>query len=255
MNTRANKVINVNLDVKHGLTKTVSNAYYKHAVQYGDYLDLRIYREVQYRHYGTDTIKIRGSQGDRRYDSLARSKVALYRLTMANVGKHGRYKPIFATYTFKEPITDLDRAVILFKSYIRRLSNELGFRPEYVAVPQIQWQRFEETGLKVWHFHAIFFNTPPISYKKNFQLWGQGRTDLQFVRGIRNVGAYIAGYFNKSDFCEVPFGRRFYYASRGLIRPIEFFHSDTIDSIISTGSVKVLSVFEGNRYTQLKYKL
>jgi len=236
---------------------SVAKSYWQHAVKYGDYLDVRTYKDVKITFNGIDTSKFRTKEGSKRNDSIARSKVRVYRLVVGNIYRFGRYRPIFATYTFKNSITNLDEAISNYKRYLARLRAYLGYNPKFVTVPQIQWKRFELTGQKVWHFHTVFLNVSKIDFKVNDKMWGQGdnAVNLQYVRGIRNVGAYLAGYFTKKDFDEIPKNRRFYYCSKGLIQPQEFFHRDTIAGMIESGRVKVLSVYEGVKYSQIKYKL
>jgi hypothetical protein len=248
------KIVKVESKVSGG---NVNKSYWKHGVLYGDYLDLRVYQNIKITFNGTDTSKTRREEGQRRDDSLARSKVQLYRLVQANVKKHGRFKPIFATYTFKEDVESLDEGLKNFRRFIRKLNNYLGYNLKYVAVPQIQWERFQKTNKKVWHFHVIYFNCPKLPFSVIDSFWGQGSNavNTQFVRGIRDVGCYIAGYFNKQDISEVPLNRKYYYTSRGLIRPVDIFHNDTIENILIPGTFKVLKVFEGANFTQIKYKL
>jgi len=252
--TRAQKVKNVNFaDLLAG--GNLNNAYFKHAVVYGDYCDLRIYKDVKITFNVNSNNKTRGTEGERRDDSLSRAKVKLYRLICGNIRKHGRYRPIFATYTFAANIESLTLANRKLKSYLQELRRHLGYSPKYVCVPQIQWNRFEETGFKVWHFHICFFNIPKLSFKVNDRLWGQGSVNLEYVRGVRNIGAYLAGYFTKEDWKVIPFNGRFYYPSRGLIQPVDIFNLDTIDSILNRATVKPVAFYEGQTYTQIKYKL
>jgi len=240
---------------KNKKPSTISHAYDCHAVLYGDYCDVRQYFEVQYKHYGNDTSKTRRQHGSKRSDSVARSKVKIYRLVTGNVYKHGRIKPIFGTYTFKEPITDYDFALTHYRRYIRRLKNYTQGKVRYVAVPQIQWDRYEKTGLKVWHFHFVYFNLKPVDFTINDKLWGQGMVQMEYVKGINNIGAYIAGYMTKKDFDEIPLNKRYYYPSIGLIQPKNVFHKDNVQQIIKGAKVRLLSMYTGVRYTQNKYKL
>lgn len=234
----------------------LNKAYFTHGVMYGNYFDLRIYKDVKFTFkHGNNQNHLREKDGDKRYDSIARSKVKVYRLVCGNNYQHGRFRPLFATYTFAEPVEGLDTALGFFRRYLRRLERHLGYKVKYVAVPQIQWERYEKTGKKVWHFHIVFFNVPPLNFKINDHMWGQGGVNIQFVKGIKNIGAYVAGYCTKKDIDEIPFNRRFYYCSRGLFHPQDFFHKDVIDSLLLTGTVKVLKVFEGVKYSQIKYQL
>jgi len=234
---------------------TISRAYNCHAVLYGDYCDVRNYYDVQYKHYGNDTSKARRQHGSKRADAVARAKVKIYRLVTGNVYKHARVRPIFGTYTFEEPITDFDIALTHYKRYIRRLKEYTNNQIRYVAVPQIQWSRYQDTGLKVWHFHFVYFNLKPVDFKINDKLWGQGIVQMEYVRGINNIGAYIAGYMTKKDFDEIPLNKRFYYPSRNLIQPKDVFHIENVQQIIKGAKVKLLSTYTGVKYTQSKYKL
>jgi len=248
-NTRAQKVEFYKIASKIA-GGNISKVYYKHGVLYGDYFDLRIYNDVKSTFYATSNIKVKSKQGSKRFDSLARSRVALYRLIVANVGKHGRFKPIFATYTFASNITNLADANLRFKLYLEKLREYLGTRPKYVCVPEVQ-----ERG--AWHFHVIFFNLPKISFKDNDAMWGQGDSavNLQVIKGIRDVGAYCAKYLSKEMIASCGINKKLYYSSRFLVRPIDVFHLDAIDTIVNNHTLKVLSVYSGNNYSQIKYKM
>jgi len=242
--------VDLYLAQSHYAGGNVSKSYYKHGVLYGDYFDLRTYKNVKVTFNASDNNKTKSTVGGKRDDSVARARVALYRLTTANVGKHGRFKAIFATYTFAENVTNLDAANLRFKLYLASLTEYLGYRPKYVAVPENQ-----QRG--AWHFHVIFFNLPKMSFVINDKLWNQGHSavNMQFVRGIRDVGAYCAKYLSKEFIQSRGINKKMYYTSRGLLRPIDVFQQDSIDSILVTGTFKVLSVFEGHTYSQTKYKL
>jgi len=234
----------------------INKVYYQHGVKYGDYFDLRTYHNVKTTFKNKRVAGYeKATEGNKRIDSVARAKVKLFRLTVANVGKHGRYRPIFATYTFAQSITEYDKAVKTYTAYLRRLQAHIGYHLRYVAVPQIQWKRFEKTGQKVWHFHIVFFNIPKLDIEKNDKMWGQGFVKLEFPRGVRNVGAYIAGYMTKKDFEEIPINKRFYYCSRGLLQPQDFFNKDSVDGVLRHARLKTLSIYEGTNFSQTKYKL
>lgn len=252
--TRAEKAKNA-ISRSYVAGGNVHKAYYKHAIKYGDYCDLRIYKDVKITFKGNTNPKPKSQKGERRHDSLSRAKVKLFRLIVANTKRHGNFRPIFATYTFKDEVTDLSDALVGMRAYLSRLAHHLGYNPKYVAVPQIQWERYQKSGVKVWHFHFCFFNVPKLDFKFNDDAWGLGTVNLQFVRGVRSIGAYLAGYFNKNDWAEIPLNRKFYYSSHGLIRPQDVFNSQDIDELLGTGRVSILSTFEGHTYSQTKYKL
>jgi len=228
----------------------ISKVYYKHGVVYGDYFDLRIYKEVKQTFYVDCENKVKGREGGKRDDSIARARVNLYRLIIANTFKHGKFKPIFATYTFASNVVQIEYANQRFKLYLERLSKYIGSRPKYVCVPETQ-----ERG--AWHFHVVFFNLPKMSFSVNDRLWGEGdkAVNMQFISGIRDVGAYCSKYLSKEMLASSGINRKLYYSSRFLIRPFDVYEQDTIDSILYNGTLKVLSVYEGNNYSQIKYKL
>jgi len=248
-NTRAQKVENykVRSSVAGG---NISKVYYKHGVVYGNYFDLRIYKDVKTTFKYDRENNAKGKSGGKRDDSVARARVALYRLITANIGKHGRFKAIFATYTFARNITDIETANLRFKCYIASLTEYVGYRPKYVCVPETQ-----ERG--AWHFHVVFFNLPKIDFKVNDKLWRQGETavNMQFVRGIRDIGAYCSKYLSKEMIITRGINKKVYYTSRHLIRPFDVFEQDVIDNILIGGTFRVLSSFEGDNYSQIKYKL
>jgi len=228
----------------------ISKVYYKHGVLYGKYFDLRIYNEVKQTFYATDTNKVKSKQGGKRDDSISRARVNLYRLVVGNTYQHGKYKPILATYTFADDIRNIAEANLHFKLYLERLTKYLGTRPKYVAVPELQKR-------KVWHFHVVFFNLPTIDLKINDRLWNQGdyAVKLEYIRGIRDIGSYCAKYMTKEMYEHTGASKKLYYCSKHLVRPIDVFAPDAIDTILQYSTFKVLSTFSGQSYTQLKYKL
>jgi len=228
----------------------VHNSYYKHGVLYGNYFDLRIYKDVRFSFKQPDRDYTKTKQGKKRDDSTSRTRVNLYRLVSANIRQHGRYKPLFATYTFSDNIIDRDIANLKFKIYIQKLSSHLGYNPKYIVVPENQ-----KRG--AWHFHVVFFNLPKMNFKDNDKMWGQGTNavNIQYIRGISDISAYLAKYLSKDMVIHRELNKKLFFSSRGLLRPIDVFNTDAIDSILKHGRVKVLSVFEGKTYTQTKYSL
>jgi len=228
----------------------LSKAYYKHGVLYGNYFDLRIYGNIKTTFYPSNTDKQKRKDGTKRDDSLARARVSLYRLISSNVGQHGRFKVVFATYTFAEYTPNLTTANSRLKYYLAQLRQHLRYNPKYVAVPEKQ-----ESGS--WHYHIIFFNIPKLNFTVNDKLWGQGSkaVKLEYPRGVNDIALYLAGYLTKDMLNDRPLNKKLYYTSRGLLHPIDVFNTDTIDTILIRSRFKVLSIFEGKNYTQTKYKL
>lgn len=250
--TREEKEILFNSLRNSGDTE-LKRAFFKHAVVYGDYVDVYAYKDVKMIFNGKDNSRNRRQSGAKRDDSLSRARTTLYRLVRGNVYKHGRFKPIFGTYTFAEQVFCLDKASTMFKRYIARLSRYVGKRVLYVAVPEKH-----ESG--AWHLHVIFFNLPKLNLEINDKLWKQGNTavNMKFVKGVngvRDVASYISKYLSKSYLNNRAFNKKMYYCSRGLIRPIHIYSRDAIDDILKSGTIRVLSSFEAQTFTQTKYHL
>jgi len=51
------------------------------------------------------------------------------------------------------------------------------------------------------------------------------------------------------------YGKKTFYTSRGLIRPVDFFHKEEVDNILAVCNSKVVNRYEGVNFTQIKYKL
>lgn len=231
----------------------LKRVYYKQAVVYGDYMDLYTYHELKMIYNGKNNSGIKGKQGSKRNDSVQRARNSLYRLVKANVYQHGKFRPIFGTYTFSECVRELDTANIQLQRYIRKLRRYLGKPVLYVAVP-------EQHESKAWHFHLVFFNVPKLDFETNDKLWGQGKTavNMKFVKGVngvRDVAGYISKYLSKDFLVQRGINKKMFYASRGLKRPIVIYANDTIDDILKNARIKVLNEYEGKTFVQTQYKL
>jgi len=255
MTTRQAISRKVNLDKLLNCNSNISKAYWIHAVKYGDYLDVRTYNNVKITFNGKNRDYTKRKQATKRVDSLSRSRQEIYRLIHANCFRHGQYRPIFTTYTFKEQCSSITFVNSLFDLFRRKLQRETGKRLQYLCVPEIQKEREKKEGVGVWHFHVIWFNLPWIDAKIHEELWSHGWCDIQAVRSIRDIGAYVAKYLSKDIMESRLYGKKTFYTSRGLIRPVDFFHKEEIDNIMNSCNTTVITRYEGPTFTQIKYKL
>lgn len=157
-----------------------------------------------------------------RADSIYGTRKRLRRLLLSNLGSwvdsSGRpYLPIFITFTFRDNVTDLDYANVLFKAFIRRFTAFLGFKVLYCAVPE-----FQQRGAV--HYHVVFFNLPfiPRVYDVVSSVWGLGYTLVESVHDTLGVVGYMSKYLTKQVADMRFFGRKKYFASRGLKKPIVY---------------------------------
>jgi len=252
--TRQSKVNQIELR-KLEYETNVSKVYYKHAVIYGDYIDVRIYDNVKIT-FKNDKNRnyTKSDKGIKRGDSVSRARNNIYRLVQANTYKHGKFKPVFTTYTFAQPITDITEANREFKLFIQRINYHLKTKIKYVCIPEIQKSREKSTGFAVWHFHTVYFNCPFIPKKTHQDIWGNGWARIEIARSVRDVGSYLAKYLSKVIMDSRTFGKKVLFTSRGLIRPIDLFNTQAIDNVLKN-AIKVVSHYQGSCYKQIKYKI
>ncbi len=153
--------------------------------------------------------------------SLWHTKKTLRRLLMSNAGSYMNehnlpFKPIFITFTFKENIIDLTMANNEWTKFIKRF-NKRYFRQgylKYVGVPE-----FQKRGAV--HYHVVFFNLPymPRIYDVIRDNWGLGFTLVETIKSTEHLVNYVSKYLSKENFDQRLFGRKKYFASRGLFKP------------------------------------
>lgn len=92
------------------------------------------------------------------------------------------------TLTYKENMQDTERLYKDFANFNKRFQRR--YKAEYIAVAEPQ-----KRG--AWHMHLmyIFDDTAPfIPNKELNELWGQGFVNIQKVKNVDNLGAYLSAY-------------------------------------------------------------
>lgn len=227
----------------------ISKVYFKKAISYGEIIDKIEYKDLKITFKNRDRQNTeRRSEGERRYDSIARTRQSLYRLISCNIGQHGDYPSIFFTITFKENLTDLKIANLEFKKFIMRLNYYFDKKLRYVFIPE-----FQKRGAV--HYHGVFFNIPYIDKNKVQEIWGNGFTRIETTRKIKNISAYVAKYLSKETFDNRLFGQRILMTSRGLIRPVEIYGTYEVDTYIeNVNIVDEVVIYTNNKTTLTKIK-
>ena len=156
-------------------------------------------------------------------NSLKRTRNTLRRLINANTGRWGKEREKFFTLTFKENVTDHEKANAEFRSFIKKLNYKL-FKKEsglkYVCVVERQ-----ERG--ALHYHIILFNMPYVPHAELLKLWGHGAVRINEIDHVDNVGVYVVKYIEKemrnmqSNKSAKVKDKKLYFASRGLYKPEE----------------------------------
>jgi hypothetical protein len=163
-----------------------------------------------------------------RMDNVYRAKTQCKRLINANAARY-KTSDKFVTLTFSDEITDLKTAMYEFKKFHQRLEYQVG-KVQYVCVPEIQWKRFNKYGVKVWHFHALFFGLDSILNKTLRKIWGLGFVRINAIDRVDDLGSYVTKYMEKSfDMAQAKDQKR-YFASKGLRKSTEY-RGKTIDDL------------------------
>jgi len=150
--------------------------------------------------------------------SLSRTRTNIRRTINAN-----NHLTTFLTLTFAENITELKQANYVFNQFIKRMKyQDKNF--EYIAVPE-----FQKRGAV--HYHLLcnlelpkFKDKPErFIYERNFSktYWKQGFITVKPVNHVDNMGAYFCKYLGKDMFDERAFGKKKFFRSQSLSKPIE----------------------------------
>jgi hypothetical protein len=150
------------------LTKKVLKTYSAKCIIFGDHAETYEYHKAQTgskpgKHGGAREPKKR----EARMDNIFRAKKTVRKLVNANVGRHSgeKNRDKFLTLTFAENMTDIQQANRHFHNFVKKLRYHHEDL-EYVGVPQIQWQRYEKYGVKVWHYRVAIFGLPYVPQKE-----------------------------------------------------------------------------------------
>lgn len=187
-----------------------------------------------------------------------RAKRDLRRIINSNVHRwiddEGRaFPPIFITLTFAENMTDLNQANKEFRDFLLRLNYRLnGTRKntlKYVVAIE-----FQKRGAV--HYHCVFFNLPYIEANEFAKLWGQGFIRMNKVTEVDNIGSYVCKYIGKEIEDDRLKGRKCYFTSRGLLKPLELTKEKEIDQMslgLSPKHLRYVNTFENKFIGKIAY--
>jgi len=173
---------------------------------------------------------------EHRKQVLQRSKRNLRRLINANVGQYGKeFTAKFLTLTFKDNVKDLDKANYEFEKFIKRL-NYHCFGTKKANLKYTCVVEFHKSG--VIHYHVIIYNMPYVKANDIANVWGNGFIKINKIDDVDNVGAYVSEYLGNAEkgqgkdvFDERLQGRKSYFSSRGLFKPIEITDKKVVEQV------------------------
>jgi hypothetical protein len=186
--------------------------------------------------------------------TLWRARTRLKRIINTNAGRwyddkmQRFYLPQFFTLTFASNVTDVSDANYEFMKFIQRFNKKLlGTKKmllKYSAVIE-----FQKRGAV--HYHVILYNFPFTEnyVKKLYELWTWGRINISSIYSIGDIGNYVTKYMVKG-FDDIRLkGKKRYWNSRGLRKPLVFKddEADTFDLLFSLNSKNVIYENDGER--------
>lgn len=173
--------------------------------------------------------KINKKNNKKNKKNIHRSKIRLRRLINSNLGQ---YKEMDKFLTLTYPgLKDRDLAVHSFTMFIKKLKYHYGNNFGYIAVMEIQDGSRLEDKTKATndiHFHTLLFNLPYIPKKTLQIIWGNGIIDIRKIKDYNDVAGYLANYLVEDDSLNLR-GKKTYFSSVGLKKPIEILSTDFND--------------------------
>jgi len=188
---------------------------------------------------------------DRTDSSINRARQKLYKIILSNIDEQQKYKNLFVTLTFKKNVIDIKKANYEFKKFIQRFYSFMGKKYKYITVIE-----FQKRGAV--HYHTLLFNVP---YKKDLhleitKLWKNGATDIQSIKHIKNLSAYISKYIRKGFFDKRLNTNKAYFCSRSCIYPQEWKQEKDIDKILDRNIIQLSkTTYPSNKLGQIKKSL
>lgn len=130
--------------------------------------------------------------------STSRAKAKLRRLVLGNMWEDRRHTLKFLTLTFADEVTDLDFANYELQKFRQTMSYHIKEKLNYIAVPEIQKKRLQQTGKAVWHYHLLTFNLPYKTTEEIAKMWGNGFVDPRKVNRAEGAVNYLSKYLSKA---------------------------------------------------------
>lgn len=199
---------------------------------------------------------------EHRKQVLQRAKRDLRRLINANHGQYGdQFTSKFLTLTFGDLITDVKEANYEFQKFIKRL-NYLAFNTKKANLKYNAVIEFQKRG--AIHYHLIIYNMPWTKHKVIEETWGNGWVFINKIDEVDNVGAYVSEYLGNAEkgqgkdvFDDRLQGKKSYFSSRGLYKPIEITDKKIVEQVATALLNEKLSysaTFENEHLGNITYK-
>lgn len=161
--------------------------------------------------------------------SISRTRTNIRRLVNSNPDLNQ-----FLTLTFGKSTTELKKANYLFNQAMKRIIRRKDYF-EYIAIVEFQkdvdyFGRIKPEGGSV-HYHLLCnlempdFKSIAEQYKWeqwfDFRFWKNGFVKIKPVTQVDNLGAYFCKYLGKDMFDKRMFGKKKFFTSQSLEKPVE----------------------------------
>ena len=185
--------------------------------------------------------------------SIRRTKRQIKRLINSN-----SHLKKFLTLTFADNIESLEQANYLFMKFILKMKYR-DPKFEYIAVNE-----FQKRGAVHYHIICNIADGSFASieenrlFERNFarDIWTHGFVKLKDVRDVTDLGQYFCKYLSKDMFDERTFGKKKFFRSQTLSKPVEILGALAkafIDRFISTLKPRFEVVIESEWVGKIKY--
>lgn len=183
---------------------------------------------------------------DRQF-TMTRAKQKVRRLINSNADTLTK----FITLTFVENETDLDYCNDQFNKFIKRLKysfkDKSTFDLKYIVVVE-----FQERGAV--HYHMLA-NLDYIPNEKLRKIWGNGYVKINRIDRVDNVGAYVTKYMKKDMADPRLEGRKCYFPSRNLDKPIIYTKKEEVETLAGSLLHQLSPVYETSFCNDYKGKI
>lgn len=168
---------------------------------------------------------------DNRKKTLQRARKNLRRIINSNFNQYGEeFTSKFLTLTFAENIQDIKQANYEFEKFIKRL-NYYVFGTKQANLKYSGVIEFQKRGAV--HYHVVLYNLPYIRAKTINEIWDkgkQGNIKINRIDSVDNVGAYVCKYMTDEIEDERLQGKKCYFNSRDLLKPIEITNKKRVEA-------------------------
>lgn len=154
--------------------------------------------------------------------NIRKTQKRLRRLINSNLGQYEEQDK-FLTLTYPK-LKSREKACRAFKTFVQNLRRHYGDDIQYVAVMEVQnGDRLEDPSkaTKDIHFHVLLFNCTyiPQDILQN-KIWKHGIVDIRKIKDYDDMAGYLVNYLSKDETLCIK-GKRSYFPSRGLKKPVE----------------------------------